>query len=106
MKIYELIQCELDENNHRSNDKRVAFFMSTRNIYDYLTKDGQSDDEISILNHTDKNRRYIESTIESANAIIKVHTNGFENPLLDFVSSSYDTFYYCQSHDVRNRGFF
>ena len=93
MRIYELIQCELDENNHNYNDKRVGFFMTAQNVYDYLTQDGHSHDEISILNHTDKSRKYIESAIERPNAIIKLHTECFDNPLLGVTSPSYDTYY-------------
>ena len=101
-----MIECELDENNHRHNDKRVDFFMTAENVYDYLTKDGCSVYEISILNHTDKSRKYIESAMESPNAIIKVHTKSFVTLLSGVTLPSYDTYYYCQVHEVRTGGFF
>lgn len=105
MIIYELIQCEIDERNHTHNDKHVAFFASTQNVVDYLSHDGKSSDKISIVGHSDNDISCIKANIESPNAIIKVHTSASENPLIGFSYPSYDTYYYCLTHEVRNFGF-
>lgn len=106
MIIYELIQCEIDERNHTHNDKHVAFFASTQNVVDYLTHDGKSSDKISIVGHSDNDISCIKANIESPNAIIKVHTSASENQLIGFSYPSYDTYYYCLKHEMRNYGFF
>lgn len=105
MIIYELIQCEIDEYNHTHNDKHIAFFVSAQNVVDYLTHDGKSYDELSIVGHSDNRISHIKANIESPNAIIKVHTQEYDNPLIGFSYPSCDTYYYCLTHEVRNFGF-
>lgn len=105
MTIYELIQCEIDEYNHTHNDKHIAFFVSAQNVVDYLTHDGKSSDKLSIVGHSDNDISCIKANIESPNAIIKVHTQEYDNPLIGFSCQSYDTYYYCLTHEVRNFGF-
>ena len=105
MKIYELIECELDENNFTKNEKRVMFFDSIEHIYSYLTKDGNTDDKLTIVGHSDNSEEHIKDCMLSSNAIIIVHTPAFENPLIGYFSSEYDTYYFVRTHDVRCYGF-
>ena len=106
MNIYELIRCEIDENNFIKNEKRVAFFNSIENAYKYLTKDGKSTDKISVIGHIDNSAEYIMACMLSPNAIIKVHTPSYENPLVGYISSEYDTYYIVKTYEVRDYGFF
>ena len=106
MTIYELIRCEIDENNFVKNEKRVAFFDSIENAYKYLTKDGKTTDKISVVGHIDNSAEYIMICMFSSNAIIKVHTPSYENPLVGYISSEYDTYYIVKTHEVRDYGFF
>ena len=106
MTIYELIRCKIDENNFVKNEKRVSFFDSIENAYKYLTKDGKSTDKISVVGHIDNSAEYIMICMLSPNAIIKVHTPSYENPLVGYISSEYDTYYIVRSHEVRDYGFF
>ena len=105
MKIYELIECELDENNFTKNGKRVMFFDSIEHIYGYLTNDGYTDDKLTIVGHSDNSAEHIKYCMESPNATIQVHTPADENPLLGYSVSEYDTYYYVRTHDVRCYGF-
>ena len=106
MNIYELIRCEIDENNFIKNEKRVAFFNSIENAYKYLTKDGKSTDKISVIGHIDNSAEYIMIYMSSSDEIIKVHTPSYENPLIGYISSEYDTYYIVKTHEVRDYGFF
>lgn len=106
MRIYELIQCKLDEKNFKTDVKRIAFFESVQNVFDYLTKDGKTKDTISVVGHNNTESEYIKSCLDSPYATIKVHTEAYENPLIGFSEPAYDTFYYCRSHEIRNYGFF
>ena len=106
MIIYELIECELTENNFTKNEKRVAFFDSIEHIYSYLTKDGHTDDKLTIVGHYDDSEEYIKYCMESPNATIKVHTPADENPLLGYSVDEYDTYYCVRTHEVRCYGFF
>ena len=106
MNIYELIRCEIDENNFVKNENRVAFFDSIENAYKYLTKDGKSTDKISVIGHIDNSAEYIMTCMLSSNSIIKVHTPSYENPLIGYISSEYDTYYIVKTHEVRDYGFF
>ena len=106
MNIYELIRCEIDENNFIKNEKRVAFFNSIENAYKYLTKDGKSTDKISVIGHIDNSSEYIMIYMSSSDEIIKVHTPSYENPLVGYISSEYDTYYIVKTHEVRDYGFF
>lgn len=106
MTIYELIQCELDNKNFATDVKRIAFFESIQNVFDYLTKDGKTQDVISIVGHNNTNSEYIKSCLDSPHAIIRVHTEADDCPLLGWSSPAYDTFYHCRHHEVRNYGFF
>lgn len=106
MNIYELIRCEIDENNFIKNEKRVAFFNSIENTYKYLTKDGKSTDKISVIGHIDNSAEYIMIYMSSSDEIIKVHTPSYENPLVGYISSEYDTYYIVKTYEVRDYGFF
>ena len=106
MKIYELIKCELTENNFTKNEKRMMFFDSIEHIYRYLTKDGHTDDKLTIVGHSDNSEEHIKDCMLSSNTIIRVHTPSDENPLLGYSVSEYDTYYYVRTHDVRCYGFF
>lgn len=106
MIIYELIECELDEKNFRTDIRSIAFFKSIQNVFDYLTKDGKTHDAISVVGSDNSDPEYIKSRLDSSYSIIKVHTEAFENPLLGWFYPACDTFYYCRSHEVRNYGFF
>ena len=106
MNIYELIRCEIDENNFIKNEKRVAFFNSIENAYKYLTKDGKSTDKISVIGHIDNSAEYIMIYMSSSDEIIKVHTPSYENPLIGYISSEYDTYYIVRTYEVRDYGFF
>lgn len=105
MIIFELIKCEIDENNFTKNEKRVAFFDSIEHIYSYLSKDGKSTDKISIVGHSNNSEEHIKDCMLSSNAIIKVHTPSFENPLIGYISSEYDRYYFVRTHEVRCYGF-
>lgn len=99
--VFELIQCELDERNHRHNDQRVGIFADADSVYNYLTDDGNSHDVVSILNHEDNSREYVIPCFDCVNKIIKVHTEDEGNPLIGWDPYSYDTYYYCQVLEVR-----
>ena len=106
MNIYELIRCEIDENNLIKNEKRVAFFDSIENAYKYLTKDGKSTDKISVIGHIDNSAEYIMIYMSSSDEIIKVHTPSYEKPLVGYIPSEYDTYYIVRTYEVRDYGFF
>lgn len=105
MKIYELIECELDENNFTKNEKRVMFFDSIEHIFSYLTKDGRTGDKLSIIGHSDDSEEHIKDCMLSSNATIKVHTPSFER-VIGYFSDPYDTYYFVRTHEVRCYGFF
>ena len=100
MKIYELIQC-LD-----FSESSIAFFDSIEHVYEYLTKDGHTKDVVSIKGHQDNSAEHIKYCMKSPNVTIQVHTPAYENPLLGYSSSEYDTYYYVKTHEVRDYGFF
>ena len=101
-KVYELIQCELDSNNHRFNDHRVGIFDSPKSIVNYLTDNGQSSAKLSMLNHNEADQQYmVEYLEESANIILVLHRDADENPLMGCFCQESDTYYYVQSHEVR-----
>lgn len=101
-KVYELIQCELDSNNHRFNDHRVGIFDSPKSIVNYLTDNGQSSAKLSMLNHNEADQQYMEEYLEeSANIILVLHRDADENPLMGCFRQESDTYYYVQAHEVR-----
>ena len=100
MKIYELIE------SLYLSEKSIAYFDTIDHVYEYLTKDGHSSDVLSIKGHQDKSAEHIKHCMESPNATIQVHTPAYENPLLGYSSSEYDTYYYVKIHEVRDYGFF
>lgn len=100
MKIYELIECL------NFSEKSIAYFDTIDHVYEYLTKDGHTSDVISIKGHQDKSAEHIKHCMESPYATIRIHTNAYDNPLLGYSSSEYDTYYYVKTHEVREYGFF
>lgn len=100
MKIYELIECL------NFSEKSIAYFDTIDHVYEYLTKDGHTSDVISIKGHQDKSAEHIKHCMESPYATIHIHTTAYENPLLGYSSSEYDTYYYVKTHEVREYGFF
>ena len=101
-KVYELIQCELDNNNHRFNDRRVGIFDSPKSIVNYLTDNGQSSAKLSMLNHNEAAQQYMEEYLEeSPNIILVHHRDADENPLMGCFYPESDTYYYVQTHEVR-----
>ena len=105
--IYELIKVELDEHNQPQNEVRVDFFATLENIYDYFTKDGTSDVNISVLNHDgDNSRDYIIYWMGRQDVIIKVHNPADSNPLVGRSVEEHDDYYYCRLQLVREYGFF
>lgn len=101
-KVYELIQCELDSNNHRFNDHRVGIFDSPKSIVNYLTDNGQSSAKLSMLNHNEADQQHMEEYLEeSPNIILVLHRDADENPLMGCFCLESDTYYYVQSHEVR-----
>ena len=101
-KVYELIQCELDSNNQRFNDRRVGIFDCPKSIVNYLTDNGQSSAKLSMLNHNEADQRYmVEYLEESSDIILVLHRDADENSLMGCFCQESDTYYYVQSHEVR-----
>ena len=93
MKIYILKEVELGENNFTKDIRTVAYCESPEAVLNYLTKDGTSHDTLSIIGHTSKDKDYLASCFESENITIKVHSEGYDNPLLGVKFDDYDTYY-------------
>ena len=104
MTVYELFQCDLDDRNHRYNDRPIGLFSSKENIVGYMTKDGQSSGRLSIMDHNE-NDQYIEEYMDSPNTIYVVNYGSDENPLLGYSSPEYNEYYYVQEREVREYGF-
>ena len=101
-KVYELIQCELDSNNHRFNDYRVGIFDSPKSIVNYLTDNGHSSAKLSMLNHNEADQQYLEEYMDdNPNLILVLHREADENPLLGYFCLETYTYYYVQTHEVR-----
>ena len=93
MKIYILNEVELGENNFAKDIRTVAYCESPEAVWNYLTKDGTSHDTVSIVGHTRNDKDYLISRFESENITIKVHSEGYDNPLLGVGFDDYDTYY-------------
>ena len=93
MKIYILVEVELGENNFTKDIRTLAYCESPEAVWNYLTNDGKSNDTVSIVGHIRNDKDYLISAFESANITIKVHTEGFDNPLLGVKFDDYDTYY-------------
>lgn len=93
MKIYILREVELGENNFTTDIRTVAYCESHEAVWNYLTKDGTSHDTVSIIGHTRNDKDYLISCFESENITIKVHSEGYDNPLLGVKFDDYDTYY-------------
>lgn len=93
MKIYILVEVELGENNFTKDIRTLAYCESPEAVWNYLTNDGKSNDTVSIVGHGRNDKDYLISQFESANITIKVHTEGFDNPLLGAKFEDYDTYY-------------
>ena len=100
-KVYELIQCKLDDKNHRFNDQSVGFFDSAKSIINYLTHNGESSAKLSMLNHNEDDQQYMEEYMDSPNLILVLHREADENPLIGYFCPESDTYYYVQTHEVR-----
>ena len=105
MYVYELVRCELDEQNHIQKEQLMGFFAKPENIIGYLTKDGKSLCTLSILGHNDTDNRYIQDYIGSPNAIIVVKDICEGNPLLGIPACEDECFYYTRKHEIRDYGF-
>lgn len=106
MYVYELVRCELGEQNHRRKDYLVGFFAKPENIINYLTKDGKSSCTLSILGHNAADNQYVKEYIGSPNAIIVVKDICEGNPLLGMPACEDECYYYTRKHEVRDYGFF
>ena len=93
MKIYILKEVELDENNFTKDLRTSAYCESPEAIWNYLTKDGTSKDTVSIVGHENNEKSYLISQFESENITIKVHSEGYDNPLLGVRFDDCDTYY-------------
>ena len=93
MKIYILKEVELGENNFTKDIRTIAYCESPEAVWNYLTKDGTSKDPVSIVGHTSNDKDYLISQFESENITIKVHNEGYDNPLLGVRYDEYDTYY-------------
>ena len=93
MKIYILKEVELGENNFTKDSRTLAYCESPEAVWNYLTKDGTSHDTVSIIGHTSNDKGYLISCFESENITIKVHSKGYDNPLLGEKLDDYDTYY-------------
>ena len=93
MKIYILNEVELGENNFAKDIRTVAYCESPEAVWNYLTKDGTSHDTVSIIGHKCNDKDYLISRFESENITIKVHSEGYDNPLLGVEFDDYDTYY-------------
>ena len=106
MDVYELVRCELDEQNHRHKDQLVGFFARPENIIGYLTKDGKSSYKLSILGHNAADNQYIKEYIGSPNAIFVVKGISEGIPLLGIQPREDIDYYYTRKHEIRDYGFF
>ena len=93
MKIYILNEVELGENNITKDIRTLAYCESPEAVWNYLTKDGTSHDTVSIVGHRSNDKDYLISQFESDNITIKVHHEGYENPLLGYTFDDYNTYY-------------
>ena len=93
MKIYILNEVEIGENNLTKDIRTLAYCESPEAVWNYLARDGKSKDTISIIGHTNNDKGYLISQFESENITIKVHTEGYDNPLLGVKTDGYDTYY-------------
>ena len=93
MKIYILREVELGENNFTKDIRTVVYCESPEAVWNYLTQDGKSHDTVSIVGHTCNDKGYLISCFESENITIKVHSEGYDNPLLGVEFDDYDTYY-------------
>ena len=101
-KVYELIQCELDNKNHRFNDQRVGIFDCPKSIVNYLTDCGHSSAKLSMFNHNDADQQYMEEYLDdNLNLILVLHREAEENLLLDYFCLETDTYFYVHTHEVR-----
>ena len=89
MKIYILKEVELGESNFTKDIRTVAYCESPEAVWNYLTKDGTSQDVVSIVGHRSNDKGYLISQFESENITIKVHQEGYENPLLGYTFDDY-----------------
>lgn len=93
MKIYILNEVELSENNFTKDVRTVAYCESPEAVWNYLTKDGTSKDTVSIVGHEINDQGYLISQFVNENITIKVHIQGYDNPLLGVKFDDYDTYY-------------
>lgn len=105
MQIYELIKIELDKNNLPTNREHIQYCLSYEAVWNYLTKDGTSDVEVSILNDNRKNKEYIVSCFDSVNAIIVVKTPSYQNEMIGLYTPAETDYYYVAKHEVFDRFF-
>ena len=93
MKIYILKEVELGEKNFTKDIRTVAYCESPEAVWNYLTQDGKSHDTVSIVGHRSSDKGYLISCFASENITIKVHSEGYDNPLLGVKFDDYDTYY-------------
>ena len=106
MYVYELVRCELDEQNHSRREELIGFFSKPDYIIGYLTKDGKSSYKLSILGHNAADNQYIKEYIGSPNATLVVKYTNEGIPLLGMPYSEDKDYYYTRKHEVRDYGFF
>ena len=106
MYVYELVRCELDEQNNSRREELIGFFSKPEYIIGYLTKDGESSCTLSVLGHNSADNRYIKEYIGSPNAIIVVKDISDGIPLIGLQSTEDIYYYYTRKHEVREYGFF
>ena len=106
MYVYELVRCELDEQNHSRREELIGFFSKPEYIIGYLTQDGESSCTLSILGHNDYDNQRIKEYIGSPNATLVVKYINEGIPLLGMPPSEDKDYYYTRKHEVRDYGFF
>ena len=102
MYVYELVRCELDEQNHRRNDHLVGCFAEPEDIIGYLIRSVTSSCTLSILGHNASDGQYIKEYIGNPNAIIEVKHKYEDNPLLGLPSCEDIFYYYTRKHELKD----
>ena len=71
MKVYVLIQCDLDCNGKPINERVYGIYGSTDGVHCTLTKGGMYSDIVSIIGQKDNSKENIERCMVLPNMIIK-----------------------------------
>lgn len=98
--VYRLNRCQLDSKNIVINEQYVGMFSTPERVLAYLTHNGKSHGQLSVLGFSDADQEYILWLIGYIGATLVVHHDAEDYPLLGVSWPETNDYYTVRKYEV------